>query len=86
MEVIDLRTTVSQRAQTVVPAVIRDRYGIKSGDFLEWIDDGHVIKVIPIPADPIKALRGSAKGEQLLIRLLESRQEDKQREQIAIPA
>lgn len=83
---MNMRTTITQRAQTVVPAVIRERYGIKSGDYLEWIDDGQIIKVIPIPADPIKALRGSAKGEQLLKRLIESRQEDRQREQSAIPA
>lgn len=81
-----MRTTITQRAQTVVPAVIRERYGIKSGDYLEWIDDGQIIKVIPIPADPIKALRGSAKGKQLLKRLIESRQEDRQHEQRAIPA
>lgn len=81
-----MRTTISQRAQTVVPAAIRERYGIKSGDFLEWIDDGYVIKVIPLPADPIGSLRGSAKGERLLERLLESRQEDRERERITLPA
>ncbi len=72
-----MRTTVTKRAQTVVPAPLRERYNIKDGDFLEWIDDGQVIKVIPIPADPISALRGSARGEKLLERLLESRREDK---------
>jgi AbrB family looped-hinge helix DNA binding protein len=71
-----MRTTVTKRAQTVVPAAIRERYGIKGGDYLEWIDDGQVIKVIPIPADPIEALRGCAKGEKLVEKLLESRQED----------
>jgi len=75
-----LKTTVSKRAQTAVPALIRERYNIQDGDFLEWIDDGQVIKVIPIPADPIKALRGSAKGEGLNERLLTSRQEDKRLE------
>lgn len=70
----------------MVPAAIRERYGIKSGDFLEWIDDGYVIKVIPLPADPIGSLRGSAKGERLLERLLESRQEDRERERITLPA
>lgn len=72
-----MRTTVTKRAQTVVPASLRERYGIKGGDFLEWIDDGQVIKVIPIPADPISALRGAARGENLLERLLAARQEDK---------
>jgi bifunctional DNA-binding transcriptional regulator/antitoxin component of YhaV-PrlF toxin-antitoxin module len=63
-----------------VPAALRERYGIKGGDYLEWIDDGQVIKVIPIPADPIKALRGSARGEKLVERLLESRREDRELE------
>ncbi len=75
-----MRTTVTKRAQTVVPAALRERYGIKDGDFLEWIDDGEIIKVIPIPADPIEALRGSARGERLLERLLESRRQDAERE------
>lgn len=75
-----MRTTVTKRAQTAVPAIIRERYKIKDGDFLEWSDDGQVIKIIPIPADPIKALRGSAKGEGLNEKLLESREEDRQRE------
>jgi AbrB family looped-hinge helix DNA binding protein len=75
-----MRTTVTKRAQTVVPAALRERYGIQGGDFLEWIDDGQVIKVIPIPADPIKALRGSARGERLVEKLLESRREDRQLE------
>lgn len=69
-----MRTKITKRAQTAVPAAIRKRYGIKGGDFLEWIDDGREIKVIPIPADPIKALRGSAKGERLLQKLIGSRQ------------
>ncbi len=75
--VIDMRTTVTKRAQTIIPASLRKRYGIKVGDFLEWIDDGQVIQVIPIPADPIRALRGSARGEKLLEQLLESRRKDK---------
>lgn len=75
-----MRTTVTKRAQTVVPAALRERYGIQGGDYLEWIDDGQVIKVIPIPADPIKALRGSARGERLVEKLLESRREDRQLE------
>lgn len=73
-----MRTTITKRSQTSVPAAIRERYGIGGGDFLEWIDDGLVIKVIPIPADPIRALRGSAKGERLTEKLLAARREDRE--------
>jgi AbrB family looped-hinge helix DNA binding protein len=75
-----MRTTVTRRAQTAIPAAIRKRYGIKGGDLLEWIDDGHIIKVIPIPTDPIRALRGCARGEKLVERLLKARQKDRERE------
>ncbi len=74
------KTTVTKRAQTSIPAVIRKRYNIKSGDQLDWIDEGGVIKVVPIPADPIRALRGCARGEKLLERLLEARKRDRDRE------
>ena len=79
-QVIVMRTTVTKRAQTVVPAEIRARYEIKGGDLLEWIDDGKSIKVIPIPRDPVAALRGSARGEGLTAKLLESRDDDRKRE------
>jgi hypothetical protein len=36
--------------------------------------------VIPVPSDPIRALRGRGKGENLLEALLKSRQEDRLRE------
>jgi AbrB family looped-hinge helix DNA binding protein len=73
-------TTVTKRGRIVVPAPIRQRHDIQSGDTLAWIDDGETIKVIPLPSEPIDALRGCAKGEPLLERLLISRQGDRDRE------
>lgn len=35
-----------------------------------------LFKVIPVPSDPIRALRGRGEGENLLEALLKSRQED----------
>lgn len=74
-----MQTLVTKRGQTVVPADIRKRYQIKEGDRLSWIDDGVVIRVVPVPEDPIRALRGSGKGEGLLKRLLEQRAADRKR-------
>ena len=75
-----LTTTVTKRAQTVVPAPIRQRHNIQPGDTLAWIDNGETIKVVPLPQDPVRALRGCAKGEALVQRLLASRQEERERE------
>lgn len=68
-----METMVSKRGQTVIPALIRKRHGIQEGDRLVWLDDGQSIRVIPVPADALKALRGRARGEPLLATLLTSR-------------
>ncbi len=75
-----MQTTLTKRGQTVVPASIRKRHELHEGDLLVWLDDGQTIKVIPVPADPIHALRGSGRGEKLVEKLLLSRREDSQRE------
>lgn len=74
-----METAVTKKGQTNIPAAIRKRYQIHEGDRLVWIDEGEVIRVIPVPADPVAALRGSAKGERLLERLLQQRQQDRKR-------
>ncbi len=74
-----METAVTKRGQTVIPAPIRKRYHIREGDRLVWLDDGQAIKVIPVPSDPIRALRGLGRGERLVERLLAARQEDRSR-------
>ena len=73
-------TAVTKRGQTVIPAPIRKRYDIEVGDHLVWLDDGETIKVIPVPADPVKALRGRGRGEKLVERLLVERRTERDRE------
>jgi AbrB family looped-hinge helix DNA binding protein len=75
-----MKTSVTRRGQTVIPAPIRKRYHIQEGDRLVWLDDGQTIRVIPVPADPIRALRGSGRGERLVEQLLAARNEDRDRE------
>jgi len=67
-----MKTTVTARGQTVVPAQIRQirkNHQISAQTQLEWIDDGETIRVIPLPPDTIRAAKGISKG--LHQRLLE---------------
>ena len=41
-----MKSTVTVRGQTAIPAEIRRRYNIKPNAKLEWIDDGHTIAVL----------------------------------------
>lgn len=50
---------------------------IEEGDSLVWIDDVTSISVVPVARDPIRALRGRGRGEELVDRLLASRAEDR---------
>jgi AbrB family looped-hinge helix DNA binding protein len=76
-----MQTTLSRRGQLVLAAEIRKRHNFKEGDRFVWLDDGQTIKLIPIPRDPIDALHGRGKGEDLVTKLLEERRRDRQYEQ-----
>jgi AbrB family looped-hinge helix DNA binding protein len=74
-----VETTVIRRGQTSIPAAIRKRHDIKEGDRLTWLDDGETIRIVAVPADPVRALRGSGRGRSLLTALLRQRQHDRER-------
>ncbi len=75
-----METTLTRRGQTVVPAAIRKRHRISEGDHLVWMDDGTTIKVVPVPANPVRSLRGAGKGENLLKALAAERRKERERE------
>ncbi len=75
-----MKTSVTKRGQTVVPASLRRRYDIDEKTVLQWIDTGETIKVVPIPKDVTTSLRGIARGEKLLDTLLAERRADAGRE------
>lgn len=75
-----MKTAVTKRGQTVIPAAIRKRHHIDTGVDLVWLDDGETIRVVPVPKDPLRALRGSGRGHGLTERLLAERRADRKRE------
>jgi len=72
-----MQTAVTKREQTVIPVSIRKRYQIHEGDSPVWLDDGAMIRVIPVAQDPIRAFSGSGRGESLMERMLARRQADR---------
>lgn len=76
-----MESIITKKGQVVIPVALRKKYKIETGTRMIWIDTGTTIKVIPIPKDPIGALRGCSEGEELTKGLLKTRREDKDLEQ-----
>jgi AbrB family looped-hinge helix DNA binding protein len=74
-----MRTKVSKRGQISVPSKIRKQLHIGPDTTLEWVVEGATARVIPVPADPVRAFRGSGKNG-LVKQLLKERRRDRQRE------
>jgi len=72
-----MQTAISKNGQIAVPVEIRKRYALKTGDRLEWLDEDGGIRLVPVPANAIRALRGRGRGENLNAKLLTLRGEDK---------
>jgi len=74
-----MRTKLSKRGQISVPSEVRKKLHIGPDTTLEWVVEGATARVIPVPADPIRAFRGSGKKD-LVKQLLKERRRDRQRE------
>ena len=74
-----MRSTVTKRGQTVIPAAVRHQFNITPSDRLEWIVEDNTIRVVPVNKDPVAAFRGRGKGGTTA-RLLEERLADREHE------
>jgi AbrB family looped-hinge helix DNA binding protein len=70
-----MRSTITARGQTVIPAPVRKRFHLGPADRLEWIIEGDRLVVVPVKSDPIAAFRGQGAGGSIK-RLLEERRRE----------
>lgn len=74
-----MRSTITERGQTVIPVEIRRQFHLSPADRLEWIVESQGIRVVPVRANPVQAFRGRGKGGGAQ-RLLVDRQEELEKE------
>jgi len=70
-------TKVGTRGQVSIPKEIRKRFGIESESRVEWFVEGKVIRVLPIPKDPVKTFRGKGNRSYTTEDLLRDREEER---------
>ena len=63
-----------------MPAAVRKRFKLRGNSRLEWMIEGDVITLLPVPADPARAFRGSLAGRYSVKTLLSERARDRRRE------
>ena len=72
--------TLSAKGWVVIPQELRERYRLKKGDKVHFVDYGGVMTIVPISKRPIREAAGILKGDTSLTQaLLESRKEDAKR-------
>ncbi len=71
-----MRSTITARGQTVIPAAIRRQFHLTQADRLEWIVENNTLHVVPVRNNPIDEFRGKGDGGAVA-RLLEDRKKDR---------
>jgi AbrB family looped-hinge helix DNA binding protein len=77
---IRAQSVISTKGQTVIPKEIREALGLKEGQKLAWTLRGGKLTIFPLPADPVRALRGILKGHGTYEDWLRERNEERERE------
>jgi AbrB family looped-hinge helix DNA binding protein len=72
---------ISSKGWLVIPAELRKKYGLESGQYVKVVDYGGVLGLVPQGKDPIEEGMGILKGKPSLTQaLLDSRAQERVRE------
>jgi len=75
-----MKTKLTKRGQTVVPSEIRKHFNIEGSSMLQWMVEGDIITVLPVPANPVEALKGIIKGNVSFKKFMNDRRSDREME------
>ena len=72
-----METHSNKKGEIVISAIVRRKYGIKTGTRIVISDNGNSIVLKPITKKYLRNLQGSLKGKGGLKMLVEERRKDK---------
>ena len=76
-----MNVRLSQKGWVVIPAALREKYGLKPGANLQVVDYGGVLAIVPAFKNPVKEGAGMLKGgESLTQAVLEEHRKERTRE------
>jgi AbrB family looped-hinge helix DNA binding protein len=61
---------ISEKGWIVIPARLREKYGLKPGDQVHVVDYGGVVSIVPTSVDPVSHAAGMLKGRGSLTKAL----------------
>ncbi len=74
------KATVSGKGWVVIPKEIREKYRLRKGDKVLFVDYGGIIALVPASSNPIRESRGLLKGGPSLTEaLLVAKKQDARR-------
>lgn len=75
-----MKTKVTSRGQVSIPSELRKKFNIEPESRVEWIVEANVIKMIPLPKDPVAAFRGRGSRRYSTDALIEDRCVEREKE------
>ena len=77
-----MNVRLSSKGWVVIPAAMREKYGLKPGSDVQVVDYGGVLSLVPALKDPIQAGAGMLKGgDSLTQAIVEEHRQERERDQ-----